>query len=341
MSKIVAIFVVGVLIALHEVGHFVLARRMGMKVIRYSVGFFKPLWSWKSPKTGIAYQVGMLPLGGFVQIAGMNPFEEGAKTDPDAYMNKPAWRRALVLLAGPVANLFIGWIVLFFLYATTGYPQYVDKSGVGIVAPDSPAAKAGLEPGDEILSLNGEALDTWEDLTSRLRKYPEKTVQLSVRRDGTTFLVEVTPRSENGVGKIGIGQPQEEVSMPVHSAALGAAVKCYQVVVGSLTSLVKMVSGDTAGVEAVGPVGIVKMAAAALDSGLKQFLALVSYLSLMLFVFNLLPLPALDGGRGIFLLYEVVARRPVSPKVDVIVNTSGFFLLIGLLLLLTAKDIFF
>lgn len=341
MSILIAIFAVGLLIALHEVGHFVLARQMGMKVTRFSVGFFKTLWSWRSPKSGTTYQIGALPLGGFVQIAGMNPFEEGVESDPDAYLNKPVWRRALVLLAGPVANLLIAWTLLFLLYATMGNPQYVDQAGVGIVVPGSPAAKAGLEPGDQILSVNGEKVVTWEDLTSRLRKHPGETVQLAVKRGETSFLVDVTPELSNGVGKIGIGQPSVVVTLPVHSAAVGAAVKCYQVVAGSLTSLAQMITGKAAEVEAVGPVGIVKMAATTLDSGFKEFLALVSYLSLMLFVFNLLPLPALDGGRGMFLVWEAVTRRRVSPKVDVIVNSAGFFLLIGLLLLLTVSDLFF
>jgi regulator of sigma E protease len=341
MSILIAIFAVGLLIALHEVGHFAIARSMGMKVTRFSIGFFKTLWSWQSKKSGTTYQIGALPLGGFVQIRGMNPFEEDAETDPDAYLNKPVWRRALVLLAGPTANLVIAWLVLFLLYSTTGNPQYVDRSGVGILVPDSPADKAGLESGDEILSLNGETLNTWDDLTSRLRTHPDQPVQLEVKREGTTFLVEVTPLSSNGVGKIGIGQPQEVVSLPVHIAAVGAAVKCYQVVVGSISSLVQLVTGETSDVQAVGPVGIVKMAANTLDTGFKEFLALVSYLSLMLFVFNLLPLPALDGGRGALLLYEAVARRRVSPKFDVIVNSAGFFLLIGLLLFMTVRDIFF
>ena len=340
MSTLVAILGVGLLIALHELGHFTAARQMGMRVLRFSVGFFKTLWSWTSKKSGTVYQIGMLPLGGFVQIAGMNPFEKEAMSDPDAYLNKPIWRRAVVLIAGPGANLVIAWLILFVLFATSGNPQAVDQSGVGRVLPDTPAAQAGLEAKDRILSVNGEKTVTWTDLTSRLQKHPDEPVRLEVKREETTFLVTVTPKSYNGIGRIGIMQPEEEVTLPVHTAAIAAGIKCYQVVVGSLAAMVKLVTGNAGNVKAGGPVEIVRQAAISLDSGLQSFFAFLSYLSLMLFVFNLLPLPALDGGRGVFLLYEAVARRRVPPKLDVWVNTVGFFLLVGLLLLFTVRDIF-
>lgn len=340
MNNLVAILGVGLLIALHELGHFTAARKMGMRVLRFSVGFFKTIWSWTSKRSGTIYQIGVVPLGGFVQIAGMNPFDEEAKNDPNAYLNKPIWRRALVLIAGPGANLLIAWLMLFILYATTGNPQHVDQSGVGIVMPESPASKAGLESGDQILSVNGEKVVTWGDLTSRLQKHPDQPIQLEIKREETKFLTTVIPKSVNGVGKIGIGQPLEEVSLPVHTAAVAAALECYQVVEGSLVSIGKLVTNNAGDVQAGGPVEIVRQAAISLDSGIKAFFAFLSYLSLMLFIFNLLPLPALDGGRGVFLLYEAVARRRVPPKVDVWINTAGFFLLIGLLLLLTVRDIF-
>ena len=149
----------------------------------------------------------------------------------------------------------------------------------------------------------------------------------------------MTPENVGGVGKIGIGQPQVEVWLPVHVAALGAMTKCVEVIGGSLASLGKLVVGQSDEVETVGPVGIVQMAATTFDTGFREFLALVAYLSLMLFLFNLLPLPALDGGRGMFLLYEAISRRRVNPKVDVVVNSTGFFILVGLLLFMTVRDV--
>lgn len=339
MSFIISILAVGLLIALHEAGHFVAARRVGMRVLRYSVGFFHALISWTSKKTGIVYQVGVLPFGGFVQIKGMNPFEEGAYEDPESYQLKAPWRRAAVLLAGPTANLLVAWFLLFLLYLV-GHPQYVDEPRVGMVVPDGPADKAGIKVGDRVRTLEGKELATWTDLASGLHNHPGQPVKLEIERNSEQLEIAVTPENKNGVGLIGIGQPQEKVTAPPHIAALQAALKCFEIVSGTIAALGNAISGSGSQVQTVGPVGIVKMAASTLNVGLGAFLALVAYLSLMLFMFNLLPLPALDGGRGILLLYEWISRRRVSPKVDAIVNSIGFLLLIGLLVAMTFKEVF-
>ena len=123
MSWIVIIIALGILIALHELGHYGLARLLGMKVMKYSIGFFKPIFSWTSAKSDITYQIGAIPLGGFVQIKGMNPFEEGAFEAPDSYQMQSTWKRGLVIIAGPVANLLIAWVILFTLVAGVGFPN--------------------------------------------------------------------------------------------------------------------------------------------------------------------------------------------------------------------------
>ena len=339
MNIIISIFAIGVLIALHELGHFVAARRVGMRVLRFSVGLMHSLISWTSQKTGIVYQVGILPLGGFVQIKGMNPFEKGAFEDEDSYQKKATWRRAIVLLAGPLANLAVAWVLLFVLYMG-GHPEPVDRPKVGEVVEGMPADQMGLRPGDDVLSLNGKSLDTWTDLQQALNGSPGREVTLEISRGGKKSVVKLTPVDRNGTGLIGIRPYMEIVRFPLHVAAIAAGVKCGQTVADTLSALGKMVTGRGTDVQAVGPVGIAKMAASALDTGLREFLALVAYLSLMLFMFNMLPFPALDGGRGVFLLYEAVTRRKVSPRADAIVNTVGFVLLLGLLLVMTLKELF-
>lgn len=338
MSTLVSIVAVGLLIALHELGHMVIARRAGMRVIRFSVGFFRALISWTSKKSGVIYQIGAVPLGGFVEIKGMNPFETGAYDDPDSYQNMSVLKRAAVLVAGPFANLAIAWVVLFGLYVA-GSPDYVNKSTVGVVVPGKPASEAGLETGDQILEIGGKRVTTWDELVERIRVHAGEQTPLLVKRGENKFMTTVTPENQGGVGKIGIGQPQEMVSLPAHVAALAAGIKCYQVVTNTLTSIASAFGDNKTNLETVGPVGIIKMAATTLNTGFREFLALVSYLSLMLFMFNMLPFPALDGGRGIFLIMEAVSRKRINPRAEVLVNSIGFVFLIGILILMTIKDV--
>ena len=340
MSTLVSILAVGLLIALHEMGHFIAARRMGMKVLRFSVGLLHSIASWTSKKSGVVYQIGVIPFGGFVQIKGMNPFEEGAYDDPESYQTKPAWRRVLVLVAGPFANLLIAWAILFGLYMG-GHPEPLNEPRVGFTVPGEPAEKAGILRDDLVLKLNNEPLSTWSDLASKLHGSPDKAVTLEIERENKNLTIEVVPANKNGIGLIGIGQATKIVYLPPHIAAAAAGIKCYQVVAGNLTALAGLVSGQAGDMQPVGPVGIVKMAATTLDTGFREFLALVALLSLMLFLFNLLPLPALDGGRGVFLLFEIITRRRVSPRVDVIVNATGFLLLISLILMMSVRELFF
>jgi regulator of sigma E protease len=341
MSLIVAIFGIGVLIALHELGHLWAARAMGMKVVRYSVGFFWPVLKWTSKRSGITWQIGAVPLGGFVQIKGMNPFEDGAFEEPDSYQVKSAWRRAFVILAGPVTNFAVAFLIFFGLFLI-GSPEPVDEARLGNVLPDRPAAAAGLKPGDRVVSFDGEELSTWQELVTRLHASPEKRVTLLVERGGERFEVRLTPEDRDGIGLIGIEQPTRRAAgMGPGIAAWAALVKCGLITGGSLQAMAQLVTGSAGNVQAVGPVGIVRMARTAVETGLDRFLDLMGMLSLMLFLFNLLPLPALDGGRGLLILWEGISRRRVAPKVDAVVNTVGFFVLIGLILVISVKEIVF
>jgi regulator of sigma E protease len=339
MSFAVSILVVGLLIAFHELGHFIAARKMGMKVLRFSLGFGWPIISRRSKKTDVVYQVGALPLGGFVQIKGMNPFEKGAQDDPGSYQTKPVWRRFLVVVAGPLANFLGAWALLFGLYLA-GLPEYVDEPRVGETISGGPADRAGIQADDLVLALNRKKIETWHELASGLHQHPDEQVELEIERDGQLLLLTVTPEEKNGIGLIGIRQPTRTVHLPLHIAAWGALVKCVGVVAGTLQALFGWIGGTATDVQPVGPVGIVKLAAQTLQMGARPFLALTAYLSLMLFLFNLLPIPALDGGRGVFLLYELISRRRVSKRVDLVVNATGFILLMGLILIVTAKEIF-
>jgi regulator of sigma E protease len=339
MNLLIAIFAVGLLIALHEAGHFALARSTGMKVLKYSIGFFVPLLSWRSAKSGTVYQVGALPLGGFVQVKGMNPFEEGAFEDPESYQNKTTWRRILVIVAGPLANLLIAWLLFFCLYMV-GQPEHINEPLIGRVVEDNPAAMAGIQAGDRILAINGEQVTTWTDLAKQINAHPGDEVTLLIARGPANFSLTVTPKDRDGIGLIGIGQATKNITLEPGAAFVAAGAKCAALVSGTVNAIGSLLGGGGQNMQAVGPVGIIRMAAATLESGVREFLALVAYLSVMFFLFNLLPVPALDGGRLLFLLYEAVSRRRVNPKFDVVINTIGLIVLLGLFLVITVKELF-
>jgi regulator of sigma E protease len=340
VSWLIAILALGVLIALHELGHFWVARAVGMKVVRYSIGMLHPIVKWTSKKSGITYQLGILPLGGFVQIKGMNPFEDGAFEDPDSYQTKPAWKRFVVILAGPVANLIVAFLVFLGLFLA-GAPEPSGEPVIGRTVEGAPADLAGLEAGDRVLEFNGNDVKSWTVLAKALHGSPDEEVSLIVEREGERFEVLVTPQSIDGTGKIGIDPEMVHVRLGVGQAIVGAAAKCAVIAAGTVLALYALVSGDAGDVQAVGPVGIVKMAAATIQSDAGQALDLFGFFSMMLFLFNLLPIPALDGGRGTILLIEVITRRRINRKADAMINTVGFVVIIGLILVITVKEIFF
>jgi regulator of sigma E protease len=338
MNILISIFAIGLLIALHELGHMWAARAMGMKVQRYSIGLLHAIASWTSKRSGTVYQFGVLPLGGFVEIKGMNPEEEGALSDSDSYMMKSAWRRFVVLVSGPFANLLVGYFLIVGLYVA-GLEEPTAQPRIGFVSEGGPAQQAGLKPQDTVLSIDGESVETWQELASGMHQRPGRPCELVVRRGQETLRIGVTPEDKGGVGLIGIGPATDLVQLPLLDAIVAAGGRSAQLTVGTLMGLIQLVSGKAKGVETSGIVGIVDMARTSLDLGVGRFLDFVAYLSLVLFLFNLLPVPALDGGRGVFLLFEMISRRRVPPKVDLWVNTVGFFLLIALMLVLTGKDI--
>jgi len=338
MSVVIAILALGVLIALHELGHFWVARAVGMKVVRYSIGMLKPIAKWTSKKSGITYQLGILPLGGFVQIKGMNPFEEGAFEDADSYQTKPVWKRIAVVVAGPLANLLIAFFVFFGLFVA-GSPEPSGEPVIGSVAEGRPADEAGLRPGDRVVEFDGHPIGTWDELAAALHAHPEQEVTLLVEREGERFAVAVTPAQIDGIGLIGIDPEMVRVSLGAGKAALASIVKCGVIAAGTVMALASLVGGDTGNVQAVGPVGIISMAAGAIRSDAAKAVDLFGFFSMMLCLFNLLPFPALDGGRGTLLLYEAVTRRRVNKKVDAMASTVGFILILGLILVITGKEI--
>jgi len=337
LSWVLAIAGLGILIVLHEGGHFLVARLCGMRVERFSIGFGPPLVSFR--RWGTIFQIAPIPLGGFVQITGLNPAEEFDKSDPMVYPNRPRWMRLLTVLAGPAANYLTAIVLAFFIFAVYGIApktQQIDEP-----AANRPAAAAGIKAGDVLVSANDQMVDADHPISEVIRAGQGAPVSIKVLRDGKEMVFDVKPDLNKGAYQIGIaiGPHGERTPVSFGTATKEALVYPYYASIDILTGLYDMIRGKVQA-DLSGPIGITKQIAKAANRGAVNFLAMIMMLSVYLGLFNLLPLPALDGGRAVFLGLESVTRRKVDPRIEAAVHTAGFVLLLGVLLVVSFKDIF-
>jgi len=338
MVYVLAVVGLGLLIVLHEGGHFIVARLCGMKVERFSIGFGPTLIGFK--RGGTTFQIAPIPLGGFVQITGLNPSEDFDRSDPMVYPNRPRWMRLLTILAGPVANYLTAFLLMLIVLLTFGMPSKTQK----IVEPvaGKPAATAGLKAGDVLVAANGHAVSADSPISDVIRAGAGAPVAISVLRDGKPLTFSVAPeRQANGAYQVGIllGSIDERTSVPAGTAVKEAFLYPYYTSLGILGGLYDMIRGRVHA-DLSGPIGITKQIAQAAKKGAVDFLSIIILLSVYLGLFNLLPLPALDGGRALFLAIESVTRRRVNPRIEAAVHTAGFVLLLGVLIVVSVKDIF-
>jgi len=330
----VTVLAFGLLIVIHELGHYLAARACGMRVERFSIGFGPVVWSARRGAT--EWAVSAVPLGGYVKIAGMAPGEDIAPGDRSAYVNQPAWRRFAVIMAGPAMNYLLAVVLAAGLLATMGLPQADTAAAVGEVVSGGAAARAGLRAGDRIASADGHPISDWVALVQAVRAHPGTDLPLLVVRAGAPAgappeAIVLRPDDVGGVGKAGIAPSLRTVRAgPLESA--GMALRLTNERAGEILSGLGQVVTRKQKAELRGPVGIAEEMARSAKAGAAPFLMMVWLISIMLAIFNFLPLPALDGGRLIFLVYEMVTRRPVNQKVEAVIHTVGFVLLFGLLI---------
>jgi regulator of sigma E protease len=333
LAVVAAVLAVSLLIIVHEAGHFLAARRFGMRVERFSVGFGPVLLAFRRGETEFA--ISALPLGGYVKIAGMGAGEAGA-ADPAMFSSQPAWRRFLVILAGPAMNYLAAVLVAWALLASVGLRAADPGARVGALVPGWPAEQAGLRSGDRISSVAGTPVDTWEALVRELQRRPGEEIALEVARGegdaAERLVVRITPRDEGGVGRVGFG-PATTVVRRGPAGALVEAVRRTND--NAALQLGAFGSVFSRGQQVEGPVGIARGLVRGAREGIEPFLSLVWTISVALAILNLLPVPALDGGRLFFLGYEMVTRRKVNERVEGWLHLAGFVLLVGLILAVT------
>jgi regulator of sigma E protease len=339
MSFVLAIVALALLIVLHEGGHFLVARLCGMRVERFSIGFGNPLVSFKRGDT--IYQIAPIPLGGFVQITGLNPHEEFDKNDPYVYPNRPRWMRLAVLVAGPAANYLTACFIALFVFIGFGTPaENVATNTVEQVLPGSAAEKVGLQRGDQLIEANQKALSAKLGVSTVIKESKGEPVVLKLTRNGQPLTVTVTPLKDKASGdfRIGVKLTEPLVKVPVLTAIRKAFVMPAVVSVGMLENIGQMIVGKQKP-DFSGPVGITRALAQTAEEGMLSFLRLVMFLSIYLGLFNLLPLPALDGGRALFLGINSLRSKDLNAKTEATVHMVGLALLLGLFVIVTFKDI--
>ncbi len=330
---IVTVLAFGLLIVIHELGHYLAARWSGMRVERFSVGFGPVVWSRKSGDT--EWAVSAVPLGGYVKIAGMAPGEDLPPGDTGAYSGKPAWKRFLVIMAGPAMNYLLAVVLAVLLIATMGLKEPDQTSAVGDVIPGGAAERAGLRPGDRIVWAGGEPVADWKGLVETIRAHPGKDLVLGVVRADAPGAppapVTLRPDDAGGIGKAGIAPHLRTVRAGLlESVAMGFR-RTNEKAAEILGGLGQVVTRKQKA-ELQGPLGIAQEMTRSARAGAAPFLMMVWLISIMLAIFNFLPLPALDGGRLLVLVYEMVTGRPVNQRAEAVIHTVGFVLLLGLLL---------
>ncbi|OAB57885.1 RIP metalloprotease RseP [Phormidium willei BDU 130791] len=351
MFVLAAIAVIAILIAVHELGHFLAARWQGIHVNRFSIGFGPILLKYQGPET--EYAVRAFPLGGFVGFPDDDPDSTIPEDDPDLLRNRPVLDRAIVISAGVIANLIFAYLVLIFQIGSTGIPSGFNAEP-GVVVPqvmavDSPAARAGLEDLDLIVAIDGNPLGAGEsaifDLKETIEDNPETPISLTVERNDDRLSLTVIPeRGSDGNGRIGVqlAPNGERVYRQVQNPfeVVGIAAQQFQVIfVNTLKGFYQLATNfeSTAG-QIAGPVGIVAQGADFAARDAMNLLFFAAVISVNLAIINILPLPALDGGQLAFLLVEGVRGKPVPVHIQDGVMQSGLLLLLGLGIFLIVRD---
>lgn len=347
-SIVVAVIVLGFLIVFHEFGHFIVARRCGVGVLKFSVGFGPKVIGTQIGAT--EYVISAIPLGGFVKMVGEDPDEEVAEADRDLAFNlKPLWKRSAIVLAGPLANIFLAFIAFAAVFAFYGAQVPSDAAYIGGLRPDMPAAAAGVQPGDKVVALDGTPIGTWDELAERIRASGGATLQMTVERAGASLTVAVTPKSQPDINifgeevgtayLIGIERGFEQRDVGAFEAVqLGASQTLWWMKTLAM-SVVKMVQGRIPADQIGGPIMIVQAAGEQAERGLESLLHFMAIVSINLGILNLLPIPILDGGHLFFFALEGILRRPLNVRHREIAQQVGLALLITLMAFAFYNDI--
>lgn len=350
---IVYLLMLSVLVVLHEYGHFLIARRNGVRVTDFALGMGPTLLKWTSRRSGTNYRLNAFPIGGYCQMKGedgrsseaeqQRGFREARVYDADNFQAKSPLQRLAIVVAGPVMNFVVALVLFFGAGVLFGAPVLTTQ--VGPLVPGYPAQQAGLRTGDRIVAVDGVAMRSGFELIDLIHRSAGKRLHVVYERAGERHAVDVTPREGNAgdgtrAGLLGF----KPVSAPERLGPVEAARRAW----GQFSGVVGSTLGALGGLfthpaqvadQVSGPIGMARASAQIEDLGPYMFVSFAGLISVALGIFNLLPIPALDGGRAAFIVVEMLRGRPVDPEKEALVHFGGFAVLIALIIAVSFHDV--
>jgi len=343
------IFLIGILVFIHELGHFMAARSVGVRVEKFYIGFNLFGYGWKKVINGTEYGIGWFPLGGYVKVAGI--IDESMDTTttgaPDEFRSQPTWAKVWIMSAGVIMNFILAIFLNCVLTFTHGIGEVEPTALVGTIVPEYPAEALGLEEGDLILAINDDRVEQWIDMTRLIHEHPNTTLKITWQRGSMTMSDSVTTQmgeqmkdgTSVNVGLIGIGP-----KINMREASLGESVvagfeRTGMWVTMMLSTLGGLVTGQVSMDEMAGPVMIAKIAGETAGIGFAALLGLMAFLSVNLGLVNILPIPGLDGGHVIIALVEGLIGRELSLKVKMGIQQVGILFLLFIFITIMVNDI--
>ena len=361
LTIIVFLLILSILVFVHEAGHFLVAKFFKIKVEEFGFGLPPRAFGKKIGET--IYSINWLPIGGFVKLYGEDEAGGGrVKRDQPsatshkpstnlerAFFSKPAWQRALVVFAGVFMNFVLAVLIISFLFSVVGVPVPKDKVLVSAIIPNAPADKAGLKVGDVIEEINGTKITQPSQLVEIAKKHAGQRLTVKLKTQNSKLkTIEITPRKEypKGEGPMGVAISQDFSikKYPWYEAPFvgtkEALNQTWMILTGLGGLIVGLVTKGVVPSDVAGPVGIAQLTGKVVEIGPYAVLSLISLLSLNLAIINILPIPALDGGRLFFIVIEAVTRKKVNPKFEGYAHTIGMAILLGLIAIITLHDLF-
>ena len=345
------IVLIGVIVFVHELGHYLAARSVGVTVEKFSIGMPPTIYNFKPKNSKTVFAIGALPLGGYVKMKGLldESMDSSFSGEDDELESKSPLQKIWVMSAGVIMNILLAFLVFVIIGKMNGEPVILnDDTTIDYVVPNSPAFEGGLNEGDMVISINATNVKTWDEFTTIIKQSPNTTLSMIIIRDGNEIQKNITPlsapdiasgRVDKLIGKLGVDKKREIKNLSfIESFLYGFDQTIWSMIL--MTTSLKMIFTGNVSRDDVGSVIMIgQMAGEAAQAGLTPFLMLMALISVNLAFINILPIPALDGGQIMVILIEMLLGKPLSIKTRMRIQSVGMYFLLALMAFLIINDI--